>query len=181
MTELLDARGVLIEPGDVALYGFSVSRSVALAEAIVMGVPVHADTCGPRFECTPTMSVSVTPKGRVRLRVVRRSYSDGEKPTVDVAPDRLVVLKREPCLVGEADAVLPPSPLPTQDEVARAVIQKDVDQRVEALRMTAAPRWWMQAEPANVLPEVAFANFAVYQTKRLAEARRKLKAIDDAS
>lgn len=178
MSELLDARGVLIEPGDIAIYGFSVSRSVAMAEAVVMGVPVHADTCGPRFECTPTMSVSTTPSGRVRLRVVRRSYSDGEKPTVDVAPDRLVVLK----LMGNNwpwRPVLPTSPLPTQDEVARKKIQKDVDRRVEALRMTAAPQWWLSCEPAGTRPEIALANFHVHIAKRLAEARRKLKALDD--
>lgn len=172
MTELLDARGVLIEPGDTAIYGFGVSRSVAMAEAIVLG-EMTGDLAHSRLK------VSVTPKGRVRLRVVRRSYSDGEKPTVDVAPDRLVVLKREPCLVGEADAVLPPSPLPTQDEVARKKIQKDVDRHVETLRMTAAPQWWLSCEPAGTRPEIALANFQVHNAKRLAEARRKLKALDD--
>lgn len=102
MSELLDARGVAIEAGDSVIYGFGVSRSVAMAEGVVL-----------QAEANLTGTPSVTASGRVRVRVIRRSYSDGVKPVVDVAADRLVVLKfwRE----GH-QPYLPVSPLPTQDD-----------------------------------------------------------------
>jgi hypothetical protein len=112
MSTLTDARGVKIEAGDIAIYGFGVGRSIAMAEAVVLW---EGDGGG-----TPPR-VSLTPSGRVRLRVVRRSYSSGQKPIVDVAPDRLVVLKLDYDNWSEwARYRLPPSPLPTQAEMGSA-------------------------------------------------------------
>jgi hypothetical protein len=114
VTELLDARGVPIAPGDTAIYGFGVGRSIAMAEAVVLGeLPEGAL---PEFGGGV---VSLTPSGRVRLRVVRRSgIHGGTKPVVDVAPDRLVVLKLDYDNWSEwARYRLPPSPLPTQAEL----------------------------------------------------------------
>lgn len=102
----LDARGVEIVPGDRVIYGFGLSRSVAMAEGEV--VEDHGD-------------VSVTTTGLVRVRIIRRSYNNGEKPVVAIMPDRLVVLK--PILDPENPQsssrvyVLPWSPQPTQDEL----------------------------------------------------------------
>jgi len=107
--ELRDARGVEITAGDTVIYGFGVGRSVAMAEGIVLQSPTRA-----------TGQPSVTATGRIRIRVVRRSYGGGEKPVVDLAPDRVVVLK--PGFNNEGSdydpdiPTLPPSPLPTQDE-----------------------------------------------------------------
>jgi hypothetical protein len=181
-TELLDARGVLIEPGDIAIYGFGVSRSVAMAEAIVLAAdkveaPCNCETREYAFRehdttCPeyPHPSVSVTPKGRVRLRVVRRSYNDGEKPTVDVAPDRLVVLKHGP-VPGLPNRLptLPLSPLPTQDEIARPNIQERIDRYVEHMRSTVSPPYW----------KGELAGWHAWCAARLAEERAKLKAIND--
>lgn len=165
MTELLDARGVAIAPGDVAIYGFSVSRSVAMAEAVVLGVHSRG---GER-----PLVVSLTPSGRVRLRVTRRSYSSGEKPVVDVAADRLVVLKEvdgplqpgtpEPCFA------LPSSPKPTQDETARAEIEADMAGRVKDLRSDRIT--WGEDYFLDL------ADFHAYTAKRLTELRRKLKEL----
>lgn len=158
MSELLDARGVPIAPGDTAIYGFSVSRSVAMAEAVV------------EMDQT-TWGVSLTPSGRVRLRVVRRSYSSGEKPVVDVAPDRLVVLKYVG-LPGIGDAsYLPPSPLPTQDEKARAKIEAQIQSYTEDLRSDTIT--WGESHFADL------AEFHAWAAKRLAELRKKLKALDE--
>lgn len=172
MTELLDARGVLIEPGDTAIWGFGVGRAVAMGEGVVITrVPEH----GPAV-------VSVTPSGRVRVRVVRRSYSDAEKPVIDVAADRLVVLKPVHYPDDEysdayTDVVLPLSPLPTQDDAARPKIQMRVDSYVEALRSTTPPSYWKREDGESL--EAALARWYVYCTKQLAEERRKLKALDD--
>lgn len=129
---LADARGVEIAPGDVVIYGFTVGRSVAMAEAVALGkagaLPEHG---------VSRTEVSLTPSGRVRLRVVRRSYSSGTQPVVDVAPDRLVVLKRRggrvlkgwdhgAPIVGSAEPFLPPSPLPTQEEANREEAERRV-------------------------------------------------------
>jgi hypothetical protein len=102
---ILDARGVEISPDDVAIYGFGVSRSVAMAEG-----RIEPDPDNP-------LQVSLTPTGLVRVRVVRRSYSSGEKPVVAVIPDRLVVLKSQPSFDDGLSVVyvLPWSPLMTQD------------------------------------------------------------------
>lgn len=67
MTDLLDARGVPIAPGDTAIYGFGVGRSVAMAEGVVLGGEKgDPDTNGWGRR------VSLTPSGRVRVRVIRR-------------------------------------------------------------------------------------------------------------
>lgn len=117
-TELKDARGVKIAAGDTVIYGFGVGRSVAMAEGVVEGdLRYRSD-----LPFSDQSRISLTASGRVRIRVVRRSYGGGEKPVVDIAPDRIVVLKsleyRIPGFYGEPElgAVLPPSPLPTQDE-----------------------------------------------------------------
>ncbi|MFF5973677.1 hypothetical protein ACFY7C_19330 [Streptomyces sp. NPDC012769] len=131
---VVDARGVEIEPGDTVIYGYTVGRSVALAEAVVVGEEGHRDigpigfnefqqqdshgcSCGNNWPCFETdtpvkSSVSLTPTGRVRLRIVRRSYGSWHtKPVVDVAPDRLIVLKPIATDVIPGRVMLPPSPL----------------------------------------------------------------------
>lgn len=176
--ELLDARGVPIAPGDTALYGFTVGRSVAMAEAVVLGD--GADGCDCRYEsgdaedcrqCYP--KVSLTREGRVRLRIVRRSYRSGSKPIVDVAPDRLVVLKAND-YPGGLWPYLPPSPLPTQDEEVRNNIQRTIDTYTEELRKPAPDRWEDLTGPA------AQAAYYAWVAKQLAHYRSKLKALDDA-
>jgi hypothetical protein len=169
---LLDARGVEIEPGDVCLYGFGVGRSVAMAEAVVLGAHADHKACQP-----PCLDeVSLTPSGRVRLRVIRRSYASGEKPVVDVAPDRLVVLK--PSLRSPATVILPPSPLPTQDEEARAEIEKAMAWHTAGLRATVAPAYWGQDMP-DASPEIILANYHAYCVKQLGIHRKRLRALDD--
>lgn len=160
---LIDARGVEIAPGDTCLYGFGVGRSIAMAEGSVLG-EVDPVTGGR------PLSVSLTPSGRVRIRVVRRSYSSGEKPVVDVAPDRLVVLKHvNHCFAEDyANPILPPSPLPTQDEEARKKLERDVEYRTENLRVTEAPEYWKDD----------LASYLTFQAKQLEDARRKLRDLD---
>lgn len=108
---LTDARGVTIAPGDTAIWGYPYDSSIGMAEGVVLGdVP---DFMGDEPE------VSLTASGRVRIRVTRRSTGPGTKPVVDIAPDRLVVLKPfYSYLDGEqfTDMHLPPSPLPAQEE-----------------------------------------------------------------
>lgn len=163
---LLDARGVEITPGDTAIYGFGVGRSVAMAEAVVLGEHGDHKACLPPCQD----SVSLTASGRVRLRVVRRSYSSGEKPVVDVAPDRLVVLKGITAIDGDTVTYLPDSPLPTQDEQARAQIQERIDSYTEDLQSDTIT-WG-----ANCFGDLA--EFHAYASKKLTELRRKLKALD---
>ena len=118
---LKDARGVDIRPGDVVIYGFGVSRSVAMAEGKVEADPKDPD------------QVSQTASGLVRVRVVRRSYSQGEKPVVAIMADRMVVLK--PGFNNEGSDYdpdvwsLPPSPLPTQDELLYDRLVTTVERR----------------------------------------------------
>jgi hypothetical protein len=159
MAELTDARGVPIAPGDTAIYGFGVSRSVAMAEAVVLGAPPTNDwVCayeGPdhdtehpeeddhtwvRPDGYNPSPVSLTPSGRVRLRVI---------------PGR---------------SMLPPSPLPTQDEEATKRIMAAMAVSVEALRATEAPEWWRNPDRT-----LALAEYHAFHTKKLAEDRRKLK------
>lgn len=152
--EILDARGVPIGVGNTVIYGFGVGRSIAMAEAIVLG-----DT-----------SPSLTPSGRVRLKVVRRSYSDGEKPTVDVAPDRLVVLYQSRLYRGYR--YLPESPLPTQTEVVRQKHLEEIERYTEYLHNNfIAP--WAESHFESV------ASFHAYVGKRLAEVRKKLKVLEE--
>lgn len=139
-----------------------------MAEAVVLGEDVP-------FGLNHPPRVSLTASGRVRLRVVRRSYSSGEKPVVDVAPDRLVVLK--PTIW--ATPVLPPSPLPTQDEEAREKIEKSLEYHTECMRATVAPDYWIleKAEPGD--PNgVALAEYLAYHARQLAAERKKLRDLD---
>lgn len=111
--QLKDARGVTIEAGDVVIYGFGVSRSVSMAEGVVLGADHNGQHPWPPEGGWP---VSVTASGLVRVRVVRRSYSQGEKPVVAIMADRMVVLKK--IIAEDVDLTcLPNSPLPTQDEL----------------------------------------------------------------
>jgi hypothetical protein len=175
---LVDARGVAIAPGDTVIYGFGVSRSVAMAEAVVLGE--HAD----HKACLPPCldAVSLTASGRVRLRVVRRSYSSGEKPVVDVAPDRLVVLKNtysDGTLTTDTFIpTLPPSPLPTQDEAARADIETDISRYTAHLRAKFPPPYWVEEMPPGTSPEVVLADYLAWCARQLTELRKKLKALD---
>jgi hypothetical protein len=182
MTELTDARGVVIAPGDTALYGFGVGRSVAMAEAVVLGETTHVR--GASEEDCPGcdryrrgehhLKVSLTPSGRVRLRVIRRSYSSGEKPVVDVAPDRMVVLKPDTHAFGPgldaSTAYLPPSPLPTQAEEARDSIRRGIEYHEKNL-----------ADPeANMRDhwEGDRDRFVAWHTAELAKEHRKLRDLD---
>jgi hypothetical protein len=171
VSELLDARGVAIAPGDTAIYGFGVGRSVAMAEAVVLEDPKgdpDTDGWGRR--------VSLTPSGRVRLRVVRRSYGGGEKPVVDVAPDRLVVLKTDvyqgALLPLTVLPTLPPSPLPTQDEANREQIEAMIEVFTGDLRATEVP-------DRHYYDGWTLARFHAKAAEQLAELRKKLKALDD--
>jgi hypothetical protein len=143
---LLDARGVIIEPGDTAIYGFGVGRSVAMAEG-----RIRDDGYG---------HVSTTPSGRVWVTIVRRSYGSGTEDRVHIAPDRLVVLKPGFNNQEELDPdcpTLPESPLPTQDETNLKELQKLVGRtRVEVLRLAEggnAPSWVRSTFYLGVLKE----------------------------
>lgn len=132
---LLDARGVLIEPGDTAIYGFGVGRSVAMAEG-----RIRDDGYG---------HVSTTPSGRVWVSIVRRSYGSGTEDRVHVAPDRLVVLKQGLNNQGDLDPGIPtlyPSPLPTQDETNLKELQELVARTRATLEALEAgglvPDYW---------------------------------------
>lgn len=126
-----------------------------------------------------TLTVSLTASGRVRVRVVRRSYNDGEKPVVDIAPDRLVVLKR--ARTGFRGAVLPSSPRPTQDEVARAGLERRIEVYTDSLRRTEAPDQWERPEPAGPTAEaVALADYHAWCARQLTDLRKKLRDLDEA-
>ncbi len=145
--ELVDARGVEIFPGDKVVWGFGVSRSVAMAEGVVMADLANG---GPLL----------TPSGRVKVRVIRRSYASGEKPVVDLAADRLVVVDK-----------LPESPLPTQDERAREEIEGRMGTYKADLRITdpsLLPSYWH----GDLLAAHAHA------AQQLSKLRAKLKGLD---
>jgi len=160
--ELLDARGVIIEPGDTVIYGFSVGRSVATAEGVVQGAQSFDEVT------SSTTKVSLTASGRVRVRIVRRSYSSGEKPVVDIAPDRLVVLKQRSFTPGAFVSVLPASPLPTQAQQARARLEGQVESYRASLLSTEPPEYWRDD----------LASYHDFCSERLAELHRKLEALD---
>lgn len=168
MSELLDARGVLIEPGDTVIYGFSVSRSVAMAEGEVVGAhgPGSYDVPGEGEK------VSLTASGLVRVRVIRRSYASGEKPVVALRPDRIVVLKRASSELTPFP-FLPPSPLPTQDELYREGLEGYVARYKEGLRATEVPDWWRRGEYGDL------GEYYVFAAERLAQYRKKLAALDE--
>jgi len=160
--ELLDARGVIIEPGDTVIYGFAVGRSIAMAEGVVEGAQDFSDL-------TPSMmKVSVTSSGRVRVRIVRRSYSSGEKPVVDIQPDRLVVLKQRSFTPSVFVSTLPGSPLPTQAQQARARLEGQAESYRASLFSTEPPEYWRDD----------LASYHAWCSLRLAELRRKLEALD---
>jgi hypothetical protein len=152
MTTLVDARGVPIKAFQHVVYGFGVSRSVAMAEGTIVGEP---------SKIRPGCYVpALTPSGRVKVKIIRRSYSSGEKLVVDVAADRLVVV-----------TLLPESPLPTQAEKARKAIEGKMPLYTADLRATEVPGW--AAASGWTLVDL-HANAA----KRLKELRKKLKALD---
>lgn len=166
---LLDARGVPIDAGDTVIYGFGVGRSVAMAEGVVLGDVSHVRDdltcpCGPEEPC-PDPGPSLTPSGRVRLRVVRRSYASGTKPVVDVAGDRLVVLKKP---YGIGRPTLPPSPLPTQDEVHREQVEQAIESYTRGLRATEVPKFW----------EDDLASYHVWCARQLEKCRKELSGLD---
>jgi len=182
---VLDARGVEIAAGDTVIYGFGVGRSVAMAEGVVLG---ETKPCvGPNEGCEPGYQggyhsshcsagkLSLTPTGMVRVRVVRRSYSSGEKPVVAIRPDRFVVLKEQDGpfqpTVPEPCFALPPSPLPTQNQVARKTIQTSIDYMESCL-----------ADPEGTITdhwEGDVDRYVGYYAKALAKERAKLKELDD--
>lgn len=153
----LDARGVEISPGDTVIYGFGVGRSVAMAEGIVLG---------------EGEAVALTPSGRVKVKVARRSYSSGEKPVVNVQADRLVALKSPSW--GPLDhtrAYLPPSPLPTQDELFRSKAKAMIQSYEDDLERTEPPAFWSRAG-------YNLEHYHAYVGRRLAQWREKLEALD---
>lgn len=160
MGDLIDARGVSIAPGDTAIWSFdALGHGDALAEGVVLGEGNEtAEQFGDHRQV-----VSLTPSGRVCLRVVRRSYS-GEKPVVDVAPDRLVVLKWG--VYGIGAAYLPPSPLPTQDEENRQRIVNLIEVYTSDLRATEVDRRYYKG--------LTLEQFHAHAARRLAELRKKL-------
>lgn len=118
LTDLVDARGVEIEPGDAVIYSSMVNhplgRRVVMAEGVVLARPCRDKECeGGYSDCEE--AVSLTPSGRVRVRDARRFHGGKEGAIVDVAPDRITVLKQidGPFQPGTPDPcfALPPSPL----------------------------------------------------------------------
>ncbi|GHG10231.1 hypothetical protein [Streptomyces hydrogenans] len=168
---VLDARGVAIEPGDTVIYGFGVGRSVAMAEGVVLGAEVK-----PRGKETP-MALSLTPTGMIRVRVVRRSYSSGEKPVVAINPDRVVVLKER-----AHRPTLPPSPLPTQDEKRRTALVTCAEHYRETIaeieRTGEVPESWRNKptmpEPERT-PEYVLRRYREW----LAEAKAELAQVEE--
>ncbi|WP_432112801.1 hypothetical protein [Streptomyces sp. S1] len=175
---VLDARGVAIAPGDTVIYGFGVGRSVAMAEGVVLGERTDAppgaerhlcvgqedcerhggfgDHChGGPASCHDTVALSLTPTGMIRVRVVRRSYSSGEKPVVAINPDRVVVLKPIEDFRGDTAMRLPPSPLPTQDEVRRTELTRNAERYRQTIaeieRTGEAPEHWRNQPPEYVM------------------------------
>ena len=167
---LTDARGVEIEAGDTVIWGFGVGRSVAMAEGVVVGCDCNDRDCRSGVE----RGVSLTASGRVRIRVVRRSCDSGEKPVVDVAPDRFIVLKDW----DGGRPALPPSPLPTQADEALVKIGKSVEYHTECLRATVAPDYWVR--DSNGDEDAALVEYLAYHNNQLAIERRKLRALDEA-
>lgn len=158
---LLDARGVPITAGDTVIYGFGVGRSVAMAEGVVLA----------EKEGYPMPSQTKT--GRIRIRVIRRSYASGSKPVVDVAGDRLVVLKNGPVpgLPGRRPT-LPESLLPTQDEEERQRIENLLKIYTADLRATEVPA-------RHYYEGWSLERFHAYAADRLTVLREELKKHDE--
>jgi hypothetical protein len=136
-----------------------------MAEGVVVGVEQP-----PGKGHSEPARVSLTTTGRVRVKVIRRSYNSGEKPVVDVAPDRLVVLKPSPYPELMA-AYLPKSDLPTQAERARDDIRIQMASYVKDLRSDHIT-WGLSSF-------TDLADFHAYANTRLKQLRRKLKALDE--
>lgn len=169
---MVDARGVKIEPGDAVIYGFGVSRSVAMAEG-----RVRDDGYG---------HVSTTPSGRVWVTIVRRSYGGGEEERVHIAPDRMVVLKKQPNSVIPSGPYLPDSPLPTQDEVNRDTVIGHIESSSDDLGSLLAggpvPEWMRQTgfdrgSPRRTEDEARAWGIAYYR-RTLPERLAKLAGIE---
>lgn len=92
MSDIFDWRGTPIKPGQTVVYGGPVGRSIQQVEGEVEGF---------------------TKSGRVRVRVIRRSYTTGSKPVVDVGPDRLTVVES-----------LPPTTNATQADEHAVVVER---------------------------------------------------------
>jgi hypothetical protein len=159
---LLDARGVEIEPDDTVVYGFGVSRSVAMAEGVVLG-----ELAFPAV-ASSTTKVSLTATGKVRVRAVRRSYGSGTQPVVALMPDRIVVLKG--ACNGTVQA-LPASPLPTQDEAYRAGLEREIALYESHLQLTEVPRWW------TVRGDTSLEGYRAHTSRWLTVTRQKLEAL----
>lgn len=176
--ELTDARGVMINPGDTVIYGFGVGRSIAMAEGVVLGErEYHLDEYRP-------LTVSLTGSGRVRIRVIRRSYSSGEKPVVDIAPDRLVVLKQAytaDSMVSEA--FLPDSPLPTQDQANVAKLWGEIKRSTDRLRELGSgselTEWEIGHATRYGKGSSPLGYWVVQHTKDLARYRAELMKIEE--
>lgn len=150
-----------------------------MAEAVVLGEEhglshavdgIDVCLCGEDYAEPHPSSASLTLSGRVRLRVVRRSYSGGEKPVVDVAPDRLVVLKA--LIPAFPDPVLPPSPLPTQAEENRQRIENLIETYTADLRATEVP-------DRHYYNDWTLNRFHSFAASRLAELREELRKLDE--
>lgn len=79
MSSIRDWRGTLIEVGSSVVYGGPVGRSIQQVEGEVVGF---------------------TEKGRVNVRIIRRSYTSGSKSVTHVGPDRLTVVTGLPPCEG---------------------------------------------------------------------------------
>lgn len=180
---LLDARGVTVEVGDTVIYGFGVGSSVAMAEGVVLGETNHLDN--HEFEDCPgctggiDLRVSQTPSGLVRIRVIRRSYSSGIKPVITIAADRFVVLKTANTTWNGDDmtALLPASPLPTQDDVALDSIRKSIERNEESLRATETPEWWNDGPYES--PELSLAHYHEMAAHLLESNRKALERLEE--
>lgn len=138
-----DWRGTPIEIGATVIYGGPVSRSIQMVEAEVIGF---------------------TPSDRVRLKIIRRSFTGSYKEWVDVGHDRLTVVDS-----------LPPCDLPTADDeiTKRKAYEADRD------RMQATHDLKPRVEaPKDPKPRYGYANYAVTQAYR--EAYRKYREESDA-
>jgi hypothetical protein len=156
---LIDARGIPITAGDTVIYGFGVGRSVAMAEGVVLA----------EKEGYPMPSQTKT--GRIRIRVIRRSYASGSKPVVDVAGDRLVVLKQND-YPGGLWPYLPPSLLPTQDEEERQRIENLLKIYTADLRATDVPA-------RHYYEGWSLERFHAFAADRLKELREELRKHDE--
>lgn len=166
----LDARGVEIAAGDTVLYPYEY-LGVGIAEGVVLGAHGDHKACLPPCQDEPSM----TPSGRVRIRIVRRIAAHGgsDKATVDVAPRRLVVLKQGyDATIGKAAPHLPPSPLPTAAEVKRQQIENLIESCTADLRATEIPdRYYYE--------EWSLDAFHLHTMERLKALRRELRDLDD--